>query len=213
MLCVDIGNVLIEFDGSKIKTLLASRDDWQQFLNEYSQYDLGDMSLLQFFNKTKKYFKSGIFFTDFARAYADCIDKIHAPMFNELLRFKESGRGRLGCITDNNPFCFNHIALHFPEIFELFREYDWYKKIYKDLWIVSCEIRSLKSSGMPFAHAPKEFGFYKEEGCLVDDMQKNGKAWIKEGFAADSFFQYKIRSESNHKQFQKFLDKHFPAVS
>ncbi|KKT30007.1 hypothetical protein A3G55_04235 [Candidatus Giovannonibacteria bacterium RIFCSPLOWO2_12_FULL_44_25] len=203
-LCVDLGNVLIRFDATSTKSLLKD-GVLEDFLSCCLQFDRGNINLTEMLREAnEQYFSHHVPRTDFIAVLAQSIREINQPMFYEILRFKERGRGELKMITDNNPFCFEMTVLKFPQVFELFRDNE------KENWIVSWEKKSLKRDVTLFHRAFSDLGFSPKEAVFVDDLPINIESAKKAGFCASACFLYKLDDQKNQRQFEKFLNKHFP---
>ena len=205
VLCVDLGNVLIKFDGGIVAELLKKSYIKHFIENHIVEHDKDLLSLWTLYQKIKfeKYFSRDVPWEEFVAAYNSCIIGVHEPMYKTLQDLKKSGV-RLVCITDNNHFAFAQITLKCPKIFPLFRENG------KDRVVLSYELRSIKKEGNPFVHAQKICGFSNKDACFVDDHEYNFPPAVANGFGRDACFLYKIKSKRNHAEFLKFLDTHFP---
>lgn len=206
VLCCDLGNVLVGFDDRPLKNLLK-KNIQDGFLNFYLQHDAGSIELDDLWEVlNKSYFKEPVAWGDFLQVFASCISEMNKPLFYELLRFKEMGRGELVMISDNNLFCFYQTSLRFPEILELFSDGPD-----KPRWALSYKFKSLKRDVTLFNITCSRFGFSPNEAAFVDDNPINLEAAVKAGFDPEVCFLYKIKNKRNYRQFQKFLDKHFPS--
>lgn len=204
-LCSDLGNVIVKFDNSHLKRILKRKANFDEFLKDYLDFDKGKTEyLLELFRDVKKYFREGVMFTDFVSAFRNCITGINERVFNALLYIKESERAKFVCITDNNEFCVALTALYCPEVFFLFNDNG------TDRWIVSNQIKSLKTSTMPFVIAASRYGASPDKSVFLDDHQENLDAAIKYGYNPDSCFLVDAGNIKNQAALEKFLAKHFP---
>jgi len=206
VLCVDLGNVLIEFSGEPVARLIKKekRKDFVDY--SITRHDTDELHLWTLYQHLKRdgYFSQEVHWEEFVACYGKCIIGINEPMYFELLVAKIRG-ANLVCITDNNHFMFSQTTLLCPQIFELFR------KDGIDQFVLSHDLHSLKRNGTPFTHASNMFGFSPSEAAFVDDQPYNLEAAIKAGYDADACFLYNIKNKQNNAKFLKFLDKHFPA--
>lgn len=203
VLCVDIGNVLLEIDSDPLRKLFK-RNVYRRFFGYMEEHDIGRLSDLQFWEELNKHLlKMPMRLTDFARVYARCFPGINFKMYETLYHFKEEERGRLVCISDINPFVLALISLKIPQSLDLFNDGK------QGNWIFSCEKHSLKKNGTPFRRACSEFGFSPGEAALVDDRHENIEAAVCQGFDKSSCFLYRMKRANNHERFEKFLDKLF----
>jgi len=205
VLCVDLGAVLIEFDGSPVEQLIK-KEKRKRFTEQViPRHDKDELHLWYLYKElVSGYFEEFVTFEKFVQAYASCIVKTHRPMFEALFQLRKENRARLVCTTDNNHFAFAQLALKCPEIFQLFKEGNGYQ------FVISYILHALKIDGSPFTRAGSEFGFAPSEGAVVDDRDYNLEAAVKVGFDKSACFLYKQGNKLNQKQFKKFLEKNFP---
>ena len=211
VLCVDWGNVLIEFDGGRVGRLLK-RGRKEILLRDFvKKHDADLISAFDFYEGLKAggHFRKEIQWTEFAYAYSQCLSDINWTMFYALKDLKKTGRARLVAITDNNHFSFNLTALLFPLAVDLFIENGREQIVSSHQKNINC----LKRGFAPFVRACDIFKFSPDEAAFVDDQKYNLEAAVTSGFDRDACFLYKLGSRRNHAQFEKFLDKHFPAES
>jgi len=198
VLLVDLGNVLVKIGGKELFGHLRPGKR-EQFIDLIHRYDKDEFDLPEFYKASMDLFEP-IFFADFAALYANCFREANKKMFIALLRLKETERAWPICVTDINQFIFGVIVLRFPEFFELFGQ-----------WVLSYKLRSLKSEKKPFLFASRDFHFSLKDAALVDDRADNHSAFVECGGDKNASFLYKIDDPKNHRKFEKFLDKHFPA--
>ena len=206
-LCVDLGNVLIEFEGKRLGKFIK-KEKYDLFINNYVvKHDTDQLDLWSLYQELKfqKFFKKEILWEVFVATYGECIIGINWEMFDALLSLKKAGVN-LVCITDNNHFMFTETTIRCPEIFRLFRNKDG-----EDQFILSYVLGSLKRKLNPFIHAPSIFGFSNKDACFVDDHEYNLDAAVKCGYVKDACFLYNIKSDHNHYEFLEFIEKHFLA--
>ena len=198
VLLVDLGNVLVKIGGKEFFDHLKPGKR-EQFIDLIHRHDKDEFDLPEFYKASIDLFEP-IFFADFAALYANCFREANKKMFAALLRLKETERARLICVTDINQFIFGIFALRFPEFFEIFQQ-----------WVLSYKLRSLKSEKKPFLFASQCFHFSLKDAAFVDDRADNHSAFVECGGNKNASFLYKIDDPKNHRKFEKFLDKHFPA--
>ncbi|MDO8523063.1 MAG: hypothetical protein Q7S12_02130 [bacterium] len=206
VLCVDLGNVLIEFTGKPVADLIKKEKIKDFVDSSITKHDTDELHLWSLYQHMKKdgFFSGEVLWENFVGAYSLCLNGIHMPMYHALADLKQRGVN-LVCITDNNHFMFSQTTIQYTLIFPLFR------KDGVDQFVLSHDIHSLKRNGTPFTHASSVFGFSPSDACFVDDQPYNIEAAVKIGYDRDACFLYKINRKRNHEQFLKFLDKHFPA--
>jgi FMN phosphatase YigB (HAD superfamily) len=201
---VDLGNVLIDFNGKHIFELIKKSRMKEFIACDIIEHDKNLISLWSLFHRMKfdKYFNREVLWEEFILAYHKGIVGIHEPMYDALEKLKKAGV-KLVSITDNNHFALYQITLKCQQIFLLFRENG------KDQIVLSNELHAIKREGNPFVHASSMFGFSNKDACFVDDHEYNFPPAVANGFDQDACFLYKIKNKRNHAQFKKFLEKHF----
>ena len=207
VLCVDLGNVLIEFNGKPVADLIKKEKRKDFIETSITRHDSDELHLWTLYQhlKNDRFFARDVNWENFVGAYAQCIIGIHTPMYHALNLLKIHGVN-LVCITDNNHFMFSQTTLLCSLIFPLFRKNNI------DQFILSHDIHSLKRNGAPFWQASSRFKFSPSEACFIDDQPYNLDAAVKIGYDKDACFLYNIKSKKNHEEFEKvFLPKHFPA--
>lgn len=194
------------FDGAPLEQLIKKgrRGQFIELVHKHDKDLIQTEQLLEEANKNC--FTEQLFWTDFLRAYDQCLVGVHAPTFNALRRLKESQNTKLVCITDINRFAFSRISLKFPQLFELFRDGDGIGN-----WVRSYELKALKTDLTPFVWGARRFGFLLKDAGFLDDKKYNLDAFVQCGGRRSACFLYKLNHPKNDREFEKFLDKHFPS--
>lgn len=166
-LIFDLGNVLIRFDHNRIAARLESftESSRQKILAKVvsaeltHNYNLGNITTLEFLDAVKKDLNSNICPADLSKAWNSTFDI--EPILSDRLLKRLSDRYRLLALSDTN-------ELHFEFMKSTFRILENF-----DEFILSYEIGTTKPSIQIFERAVEKAGCSPGECFFIDDIETN----------------------------------------
>lgn len=180
-LIFDLGKVIVNFDHSRIVQRIEQFCDFESdeifkiiFASTATHdYELGNISSLEFFNEVKKLFNLRMSFAEFADAWTCTFDlePIISEKFIEIL----SQKFRLLVLSDTNELHFEFIKANFP----ILRHFDDF--------VLSYQVGAVKPCAEILLAAIEKANCLPEECFFMDDREPNVIGAEKLGIKAVQF--------------------------